>query len=91
MESVRALPLVCLDATAPFFSPSGSCPLLPLACRPAGGQAVLGQVELSSLPPDHWLLHRPMDVSPPRAEFGWSATPLPQALGEYMQYLRAAH
>ena len=52
---------------------------------------MLGQVELSSLPPDHWLLHRPMDVSPPRAEFGWSATPLPQALGEYMQYLRAAH
>ena len=49
-----------------------------------------GAVNLSPSP-DHWLLHRPMDVSPPRAEFGWSATPLPQALGEYMQYLRAAH
>ena len=54
-------------------------------------QAVMGQVELSSLPEDHWLLARPMQVASMASEFGWRAAPLPKAISSYMAWLKATN
>lgn len=51
--------------------------------------AVTGTVDIESLPEGHWLLAHPMDVAPMKEEFGWEATPLPRALNEYLEHLRA--
>eukprot|EP00038_Savillea_parva_P013973 m.213564 g.213564 ORF g.213564 m.213564 type:complete len:695 (+) comp26708_c0_seq1:378-2462(+) len=59
----------------------------------AGGSttaAVMGAVDLASLPSDHWLLRDGFDVKPMKDELGWEATPLKDALYEYMQHLAKA-
>jgi len=58
------------------------------AAAVAANGDVCGDVDIRSLPPTHWLLQRPMDIEPTRAEFGWEPTPLREALAEYMEHLR---
>ena len=56
-----------------------------------GGDAasrIEGAPHASTLPADHWLHTRPMDAAAPRDELGWEATPLPEAVAEYVRWLR---
>ena len=50
---------------------------------------MLGTVDLESLSDGHWLRRCPMDVVQVEKEFGWKATPLNDAVNEYMDYLNA--
>lgn len=59
----------------------------------AGGvmAAVTGKVDVTSLPADHWLLAEggAMATGPMTDEFGWTPTPLNEAMSQYFDYLRS--
>jgi len=50
--------------------------------------AVTGKVDVMSLAEDHWLRKAPMNTRDMQEEFGFQATPLDQAVKEYMAWLR---
>lgn len=54
--------------------------------------AVTGKVDVTSLPADHWLLAEggAMATGPMTDEFGWTPTPLKEAMSQYFDYLRSA-
>ncbi len=43
---------------------------------------------IRTLAPDHWLHTQPLDPSPLRVEYGWTATPLDAAMAEYTRWLK---
>eukprot|EP00041_Stephanoeca_diplocostata_P038863 m.1563499 g.1563499 ORF g.1563499 m.1563499 type:complete len:752 (+) comp25282_c0_seq31:1253-3508(+) len=49
--------------------------------------AVVGAVDLATLPGDHWLHRAPMPISDMQTEFGWTPTPLRTAIRDYVQHL----
>ena len=59
---------------------------------PGGGGDAVSRIEgaphARTLPADHWLHTRPMDAAAPRDELRWEATPLPEAVAEYVRWLR---
>ena len=55
---------------------------------PAAGAAPKGEVHLRSLPSARWRRRSPRAAAAMRDEFGWEATPLSQAVREYMAWLR---
>ena len=54
-----------------------------------GSGDVEGAPHARTLSADHWLHTRPMDAAAPRDELGWVATPLPEAVAEYVRWLQA--
>ena len=49
---------------------------------------VTGRHVVRTLAPDHWLHSHPMQVHAMRDEFGWVATPLVEAMSEYIAWLQ---
>ena len=62
--------------------------LLPLSGAAAAAPLPSGAPHVRSLPPEHWLHTRPMQVEHMRDEFGWKATEFAEAVAEYMAWLR---
>lgn len=68
----------------------GSAPQVEFLSSPSPGTRKgldIGSVSLISLPEGHWLRKRSLDVAPMQREFAWEATPLEEAMAEYVTWM----